>query len=203
MPFKSDKQRKWMHANEPEMAKKWEKEEKNEGNIGITTKKDKTIELTHRKSGKEIVVVNTPSVLKKYKKLGYLISMPEGKLIEAYKTATRNELAMYISQLSNTINGTKDKKMLQYLKKTKKEVEKELKSRKTNEGKLIEGVFGKFDTGINFRGNGLTVYDRNQSKGGDFKSIAFIVDGKVKLYDKDVKKEPKLMIALQNIANSQ
>jgi hypothetical protein len=27
MPFKSDKQRKWMHANEPDMAKKWEKEE--------------------------------------------------------------------------------------------------------------------------------------------------------------------------------
>ena len=26
MPFKSDKQRKWMHTNEPEMAKKWEKE---------------------------------------------------------------------------------------------------------------------------------------------------------------------------------
>ena len=80
MPFKSDKQRKWMHANEPEMAKKWEKEEKNEGNIGITTKKGKSIELTHRTSGKEIVVVNTPSVLKKYKKLGYLISMPEGKV---------------------------------------------------------------------------------------------------------------------------
>jgi len=28
MPFKSEKQRKWMHANNPEMAKKWEKEEK-------------------------------------------------------------------------------------------------------------------------------------------------------------------------------
>jgi hypothetical protein len=27
MPFKSEKQRKWMWANEPEMAKKWEKEE--------------------------------------------------------------------------------------------------------------------------------------------------------------------------------
>lgn len=26
MPFKSEKQRKWMHANHPEMAKKWEKE---------------------------------------------------------------------------------------------------------------------------------------------------------------------------------
>ena len=51
-----------------------------EGNIGITTKKDKTIELTHRKSGKEIVVQNSPSVLKKYAKMGYLISMPEGKV---------------------------------------------------------------------------------------------------------------------------
>ena len=83
MPFKSEKQRKWMHANEPEMAKKWEKEEKNEGNIGITTKKGKSIELTHRTSGKDIVVQNTPSVLKKYAKMGYLISMPEGKLNEA------------------------------------------------------------------------------------------------------------------------
>ena len=27
MPFKSEKQRKWMNANEPDMAKKWEKEE--------------------------------------------------------------------------------------------------------------------------------------------------------------------------------
>jgi hypothetical protein len=25
MPFKSEKQRKWMHANKPEVAKKWEK----------------------------------------------------------------------------------------------------------------------------------------------------------------------------------
>ena len=25
MPFKSEKQRRWMHANEPKMAKRWEK----------------------------------------------------------------------------------------------------------------------------------------------------------------------------------
>ena len=31
MPFKSEKQRKWMHATKPKMAKKWEK--KNEDNI--------------------------------------------------------------------------------------------------------------------------------------------------------------------------
>ena len=28
MPFKSEKQRKWMHINNPKMAKKWEKKEK-------------------------------------------------------------------------------------------------------------------------------------------------------------------------------
>ena len=31
MPFKSEKQRRWMHANEPEMAKRWEKEKEEEG----------------------------------------------------------------------------------------------------------------------------------------------------------------------------
>jgi hypothetical protein len=30
MPFKSEKQRKWMHANEPKMAKDWEKKKKSE-----------------------------------------------------------------------------------------------------------------------------------------------------------------------------
>jgi len=33
MPFKSEKQRKWMHANEPEMADKWEKEEAIRGKL--------------------------------------------------------------------------------------------------------------------------------------------------------------------------
>ena len=30
MPFKSEKQRRWMHANEPKMAKSWEKKKKKE-----------------------------------------------------------------------------------------------------------------------------------------------------------------------------
>jgi hypothetical protein len=37
-PFKSEKQRRWMHANEPAMAKKWEKESKSKKK---TTKKKK------------------------------------------------------------------------------------------------------------------------------------------------------------------
>ena len=31
MPFKSEEQRRWMHANNPEMAKRWEAEEKAQG----------------------------------------------------------------------------------------------------------------------------------------------------------------------------
>jgi hypothetical protein len=75
----------------------------------------------------------------KYHEVGMRV-IKEGKLTESspYKTASRNELAMYISQLSTTIKNTKDRKMLNMLKKDKKEVEKELKSRKRNEGKLTE-----------------------------------------------------------------
>ena len=41
MPFKSEKQRRWMHTNEPKMAKKWEKEKKvkKESNVRSLIKK--------------------------------------------------------------------------------------------------------------------------------------------------------------------
>ena len=51
MPFKSEKQRKWMHANEPEMAKKWEKEEQKEAvqvNIDKVLKNPKIKQLMKR-----------------------------------------------------------------------------------------------------------------------------------------------------------
>ena len=137
MPFKSDKQRKWMHANEPEMAKKWEKEESineanasvirkkllkqfgddplykdfiiaktpkeqkkalktlksirgfnavrlmqkyvkklqdesvNESDLGLTYKRGKTVKVTHKKSGKELIIIDKPNVKKEYEKIGY------------------------------------------------------------------------------------------------------------------------------------
>ena len=64
-----------------------------------------------------------------------------------------------------------------------------------------EGIFGKFDTGAGFKGNGMTVYDRNQEKAGDYKDIAHIApNGKITIYDKKVKKEPKLMQSLNKIS---
>ena len=122
MPFKSEKQRKWMHANEPEMAKKWEKEEAikeklrnfikqeiksikkednikfskeemaqlhndgqiekdghtiefgesvNESDLGLTYKKGKTVKVTHKKSGKELIIIDKPNVRKEYEKIGF------------------------------------------------------------------------------------------------------------------------------------
>ena len=35
MPFKSEKQRKFMHANHPEIAKRWEKEYKEGGRVKL------------------------------------------------------------------------------------------------------------------------------------------------------------------------
>ena len=48
----------------------------------------------------------------------------------AYKSATNNELAQYIINLSNEISGEKDSKKVKWLKKDREEVKKELKSRK-------------------------------------------------------------------------
>ena len=39
-----------------------------------TTKKGKTVTVVHKKSGKELVVVDKPHVIKKYKRMGYLVS---------------------------------------------------------------------------------------------------------------------------------
>ena len=52
MPFKSEKQRKWMHANEPNMAKKWEKEKK--------MKKETKVRELIRKMVREIMAEAKP-----------------------------------------------------------------------------------------------------------------------------------------------
>lgn len=41
MPFKSEKQRKWMWANDPEMAARWEQEEKARRRSRAQSKKSK------------------------------------------------------------------------------------------------------------------------------------------------------------------
>ena len=84
------------------------------------------------------------------------------------------------------------------------ERQKKVKSWPISEGKLLEGVFGKFDMGAGAKGNGITIWDRNQKQGGDYKTIAHISDdGKLKIYDNDVKKEKELMKRLSIMVMAQ
>ena len=56
MPFKSEKQKRWMYANKPKMAKRWEKDYKKGGEV-----KGKS----HAKGGKVIEVEGGEYIIKK------------------------------------------------------------------------------------------------------------------------------------------
>ena len=162
MPFKSDKQRKWMHANEPEMADKWEKEEAikgklrnlikqeiksvkednikfskeemaqlhkdgklekgghtiefgesvNESDLGLTYKKGKTVKVTHKKSGKELVIIDKPNVKREYEKIGYF----------AEGTVNELQMAPFSSQEARSHINSDIKDMSKLLGKTSQQV---------------------------------------------------------------------------------
>ena len=64
MPFKSEKQRRYMHANLPKIAQRWEKKYKNGGNV--TTEPYIGSYIKGDLGG---VKVSNPSLLNYYKKL--------------------------------------------------------------------------------------------------------------------------------------
>ena len=51
----------------------------NEADLGLTYKRGKTVKVTHKKSGKELVIIDKPNVKKEYEKIGYFA---EGKVDE-------------------------------------------------------------------------------------------------------------------------
>ena len=51
----------------------------NESDLGLTLKKGKTITVTHKTSGKELVIIDKPNVRKEYEKIGFFA---EGKVNE-------------------------------------------------------------------------------------------------------------------------
>ena len=68
----------WM--NDIKNLKSTEKKEKgktlwtesvNESDLGLTYKKGKTVKVTHKKSGKELVIIDKPNVKREYEKIGY------------------------------------------------------------------------------------------------------------------------------------
>jgi hypothetical protein len=54
----------------------------NEADLGLTYKKGKTVKVTHKKSGKELVIIDKPNVRKEYEKIGFFA---EGKVWDRRK----------------------------------------------------------------------------------------------------------------------
>ena len=50
-----------------------------ESDLGLTYKKGKTVKVKHKKSGKELVIIDKPNVKREYEKIGYFA---EGKVNE-------------------------------------------------------------------------------------------------------------------------
>ncbi len=56
----------------------------NESDLGLTLKKGKTIKVTHKTSGREIIIIDKPAVKKEYEKIGFFAeSVNEGQKREA------------------------------------------------------------------------------------------------------------------------
>jgi len=121
-----------------------------ESDLPITTKKGKTITLTHETSGKEIVVVNNERVLKKYLRLGFLPGLSkwnEVKLSEAVRFSDKQ--VKQLQKAFKNVRGVlpKDnpvvKQMTTLLKKTDKEsLQKIIDADITNLSDIAKRILG-------------------------------------------------------------
>ncbi len=69
-----------------------------ESDLGLTLKKGKTVKVTHKKSGKELVIIDKPNVRKEYEKIGFYA---EGNVSEVLTRGGAIELqgqAKYLAQ---------------------------------------------------------------------------------------------------------
>ena len=58
-------------TDEKEKGKTLWTESINESDLGLTYKKGKTVKVTHKKSGKELIIIDKPNVKREYEKIGY------------------------------------------------------------------------------------------------------------------------------------
>ena len=108
MPFKSEKQRKWMHANEPEMAKKWEKEEQKEA---VQVNVDKVLKNPKiKKLMKRLGIKQAQSYKAAMKILNYLANNPQALSTIKYAFETVKEERDYKAEYKKYGSSTKAKK---------------------------------------------------------------------------------------------
>ena len=133
MPFKSEKQRKWMWANDPEMAKKWEKEEK----MKRETKVKQLIKKMVREMMKEDFAGSYPAHMRK----GLDKKRRKQSEVLGYKLTGKDDIRSEIGDAtSHTKSGDK------YV----------------EEGKLTETKFYAFFNRKKYTIDGKSLYDAKQ-----------------------------------------
>jgi hypothetical protein len=146
MPFKSEKQRKWMWANDPEMAKKWEKKEKKMKETKVRKLIRKMVrEIMSEAFGGEL----SNSEKKKFEKvrkeqsevLGYKLTgksdIKEGLDLKKLETAIK-DFQKKIKKQGRVTNARDEEHLKQLIK-----VYKQMGGRKIKEGKLTESRVAK------------------------------------------------------------
>ena len=84
----------------------------NESDLGLTYKKGKTVKVTHKKSGKELIIIDKPNVKREYEKIGYF----------AEGTVNELQMAPFSSQEARSHINSDIKDMSKLLGKTSQQV---------------------------------------------------------------------------------
>ena len=181
--------------------KKFKKSDLDEGAIKKAVKKAMKKSKNNMTGKKNIIAPTGPN----YKEgIGDMMSKKISKHKGTRNSADAKKVEKLLLKYGNTKKDVADMmKKYDYVSKTYRNAKPAKKAEilSSLRESIVEGIFGKFDTGAGFKGNGMTVYDRNQEKAGDYKDIAHIApNGKITIYDKKVKKEPKLMQSLNKIS---
>ena len=72
-----------------------------ESDLGLTYKKGKTVQVTHKTSGKELIIIDKPSVRKEYEKIGYYaeeVELDEGRMKELHGYIEQGKSAEWIAK---------------------------------------------------------------------------------------------------------
>jgi hypothetical protein len=83
----------------------------NESDLGLTYKKGKTVKVTHKKSGKELVIIDKPNVKREYEKIGYFTegTVNELQMAPFSSQEARSHINSDIKDMSKLLGKTSQK----------------------------------------------------------------------------------------------
>ena len=98
-------------ANYMELQLKYMKKNLNESikeaDLGLTYKKGKTVKVTHKKSGKELVIIDKPNVKREYEKIGYYAESVDEAKKRDYKAEYQARKSTYYDKYQSSTKAQK------------------------------------------------------------------------------------------------